>query len=112
MTLRDKLAALTAPCREVDAEIAEMFGVQVTVMPLSGPHDAHGLPVPHYTASLDAAVELIERQMPGKNWSVVRYENRTTIACLGEGDRVIADGRHTIPAVAMLLALVNAKGIE
>jgi hypothetical protein len=130
MTLRNKLQALTAPSREVDAEIAVMFQVPpvlmrhvdgLTVHP-DGPHlievrtangsDLGGFAAIPFTSSLDAAVELVERELPGKNWSVVRYENRTTIACLGEGDRVIADGRHSLPAVALLLALLEAKGIE
>jgi len=120
MTIRDKLKALTAPCREADAEIAVMFG-WAKDKPCDQWKDSLAIwsyggkwyrDPPRFTASLDATVALVEREMPGKNWSVVRYENRTTIACLGEGDRVIADGRHTFPAVALQLALLDAKEIE
>ena len=99
MTLRDKLKALTAPSREVDAEIAEAFGV----------------PNAHFTATLDASVELVEREMPGKKWSVVRYENNDTTPLIGDNADCAWDcawGDHQLPAVALLLALVDAKEIE
>jgi hypothetical protein len=101
MTLRDELAALTAPCREVDAEIAKAFGV----------------PNAHFTASLDDTAELVEREMfdaevglegqwlgrPG--W--VGWINRSQ-----PDPKVNGRGKHNLPAVALLLALVDAKGIE
>lgn len=112
MTLRNRLKALTAPCREVDAEIAVMFGVQVTVMPLSGPHDAHGLPVPHYTASLDAAVDLVEREIPGWWWALERVGGEHWAYIGGDISYVEARRKHKLPAVALLLALLEAKGVE
>jgi len=133
MTLRDKLAALTAPCREADAEIA----VMLQVLPANLQHIDDGLTVhpdtacPHlieiqtaeggyvggfaaisFTASLDATVKLVERELPGA-YTFLHNE-------LGEGEdgpiwtgyTFGHDGRHTLPAVALLLALVDAKGIE
>ncbi len=92
MTLRDKLKALTAPSREVDAEIAEMFGV----------------PNAHFTASLDAAVELVEREMPG-NWDVIRLHPYGTYSGAIQGRH---HSEHPIPAVALLLALLDTKGVD
>jgi hypothetical protein len=115
MTLRNKLQALTAPCREADAEIAEALTGKACIWsrPICGYRFADGgAEVPHYTATLDATVDLVEREMPGKNWSVVRFEDSDTITTIGDGDRVIADGKHTLPAVALLLALLEAKEIE
>ena len=112
--IRDKLKTLTGPCREVDAEIAETFGVQVTVMPLSGPHDANGLPVPHFTASLDATVELVERELPKviePEWSLETASGGYW-ACFGHERCTQSGALHKLPAVALLLALLDAKGIE
>ena len=92
MTLRDKLKALNAPCRDVDAEIADVFGV----------------PNAHYTASLDAAVELVEREMPGVRCGWERIHSEYW-AFVGQGKEAEA---HTLPAVTLLLALLAAKGIE
>lgn len=102
MPLRDKLAALTAPSREVDAEIAKAFKVPVTQLLCYPPIDA----TPKYTASLDAAVELVEREM-GWDWDIERYEGEAVVTLDG-----IHQHGHDLPAVAMLLALVNAKEIE
>ena len=62
--------------------------------------------MPHYTASLDATVELVEREM-GWDWDIERYEGEAVVTLDG-----IHQHGHDLPAVAMLLALVNAKGIE
>ncbi len=109
MTLRDKLKALTAPCREVDAEIAEALtgGACIWSRPICGYRFADGgAEVTHYTASLDATVELVEREI-GWDWDIERYEDDTTVTLDGIHQR-----HHAIPAVAMLLALLDAKGIE
>ena len=92
MPLRDKLAALTAPCREVDAEIADVFGA----------------PNAHFTASLDATVELVEREMP-ETWDVMYLRTFDTYSAT---IKRAYDGEHKLPAVALMLALLEAKGIE
>lgn len=109
MTLRDKLKALTAPCREVDAEIAEALtgGACIWSRPICGYRFADGgAEVPHYTASLDAVVELVEREMSERHWSVGKAVEGY-VACIPPA-RVL----HKLPAVALLLALLEAKGIE
>jgi hypothetical protein len=64
---------------------------------------------PAVTASVDAVLELIERELPGLNWSLVGFENAYAIASIGEGDAVVSDGKHPLPAVALLIAFLRAK---
>ena len=120
MTLYDKLKALTAPCREADAEIAEALTGKACIWsrPICGYRFADGgAEVPHYTASLDAAVELVEREMPEAEVGLegqwlgqpgwIGWINRSQ-----RDPKANGCGKHTLPAVALLLALVDAKGIE
>lgn len=136
MTLRDKLAALTAPCRELDAEIAVMF----RDCPKIGGDPDHWLmrnfppeawhsygkgcvavgegkncvnfTSAKFTASLDATVELVEREMPGWWWLVERIGGKHWAYAGGDIGYSEANGKHKLPAVALLLALLDAKGIE
>lgn len=108
MTLRDKLAALTAPCREVDAEIAKVFNVPVTHLLSHPPIDA----TPHYTASLDATVELIEREMPYAEVCLNIYGMAFAMVYNGGGPSKEVEHHHAIPAVALLLALLDTKGVD
>ena len=136
MTLRDKLAALTTPCREVDARIRNIFvgdfaycDAFYTCSNYPECSDGYGCGVewgmsdertsypkdwrederlPHYTASLDATVELVEREMPG-NWDVIRLHIYNTYSGAIQGKH---HSEHTIPAVALLLALLDAKASD
>lgn len=111
MTIRDKLNALTAPCREVDAEIAEALTGKACIWsrPICGYRFADGgAEVPHYTASLNATVELVEREMP-ETWDVMYLRTFDTYSATIKRDY---DGEHKLPAVALLLALLDAKEIE
>jgi hypothetical protein len=105
MTLQERLRDLTKPCREVDAEIAKAFGKTAFV---KSPYKSSCCECPHYTSSLDATVELVEREMPG-NWDVIRLHPYNTYSGAIQGKH---HSEHTIPAVALLLALVDAKGVE
>jgi hypothetical protein len=69
-TLITRLSKLDAPDREVDAEIDRAFGLLVDIYPLSGPMTDYPEPVGytetrHYTASVDAAIALAARVLPG-----------------------------------------------
>ena len=111
MALRDKLKALTGPCREVDAEIAEALtgGACIWSRPICGYRFSDGgAEVPHYTASLDATVELVEREMP-ETWDVMYLRSFGTYSAT---IKRAYDGEHKLPAAALLLALLDAKGIE
>ena len=112
MTTRNKLKALTAPCRGVDAEIAATFDPDLCF--IFDDEDEPNL-APHYTASLDATVELVEREMPEWNMTVWKFNagpesGRTHVRLsklpIFDG---FSDAEHTLPAVALLLALLDAK---
>lgn len=64
---------------------------------------------PHYTASLDAAIALCERAMPGWGWSVTR-KGGCSWACVNEPYATveIVRGEHTQPALAICIAIVKA----
>lgn len=142
MTLRDKLRALTAPCREVDARLHIQLNPTMPFMvdPGSVRHkrpaeckpvgevgfsgfDENGwraiadtIEAPRYTASLDATVELLEREIPGWNITVWKYnvgpESGITHVRLSKLPFFIglSEATHKLPAVALLLALLDAKG--
>ena len=138
MTLRDKLKALTAPCREVDAEIAVMFRDCPKVggdpdhwlmrnfppeawrsygkgcVAVGTGKDCVNFTSSKFTASLDATVDLVERELtkviepewsletaPGGYWACFGHERCTQSGAL-----------HKLPAVALLLALLDAKSID
>ena len=132
MTLRDKLQALTAPCREVDAEIAVMFRDCPKIggdpdhwlmrnfpptewrpygkgqVAVGNGRNAVNFTSAKFTSSLDATVKLVERKMPGVRCGWERIHSEYW-AFVGQGQEAEA---HTLPAVALLLALLDAKGIE
>ncbi len=138
MTLYDKLKALTAPCREVDARIRNIFVGDFAYCDANTGHTCSNYPkcsdgygcggewgmsdertsyprdwrdderLPYYTASLDAAVELVEREMPGNRygWERIHTEYWAFV------DPRLGCQNAPLPAVALLLALLDAKEIE
>lgn len=119
MTTRDKLKALTAPCRGVDWEIARAFDFydretskrQVRLPDGTWRGETWKL-VPHFTASLDAVVELIEREMPEAEVLLNIYGMAFAMVYNGGGPSKEVEHNHTLPAVALLMALLDAKEIE
>ncbi|MCO7737489.1 hypothetical protein NJB95_12820 [Brucella intermedia] len=113
-----RLSKLEGPDREVDAEIDRAFGLLVDIYPLSGPMTDYPEPVGytetrHYTASVDAAIALAERVLPGAN-RTIRKRYRTTSghidghvydAHVSGGD--VSTGANE--AIALLIALLRAK---
>ena len=82
-TLIDRVRAATGPDREIDADVYEALGYQVKRRPVrhSSVHKSHAtsvswryldsgrwLAMEYFTASLDAVVALIEREMPGAEY--------------------------------------------
>lgn len=122
MTLRDKLAALTAPCPSTDELVAyeagwtleEDEGRRAWWVPPGKDvsEDDCKLWPPAYTSSLDATVELVERELTKvvePEWSLTTAPGGYW-ACVGHEYSTQSGARHTLPAVAMLLALLDAKG--
>jgi len=104
-TLITRLSKLDTPDREVDGEIWEyMFGDK--------PVD-FSMPLMEYTASVDAAIALAERVLPGRN-RTIRKRYRTTNglidghvydAHVSGGD--VCEGANE--AIALCIALLRAK---
>lgn len=104
-TLADLIARvekLEGPDRVADKWLAALYG------PSGGPR------APYYTASLDAALALVERVLPDWRWSLFSWSadpNGPFVACMACDEPVTmsvsSDGRRS-PAVALILALLHA----
>lgn len=118
MTLIDRLSKLDGPDREVDAEIAvHLLGyTRVNRMekwpeakPIwdfyeGEPFNSNGVFIPKYTASVDAAIALAERVLPGCDMTIRSKHKMAWIDGL-KGE--IAYGAN--PAIAACIALLRAK---
>lgn len=133
MTLYETLQALTGPNREVDARIAMLFepegedGTYFRAPFISEIRDKDCVDgqywkcaisgrslrtAPKYTADLNAVIDLVEREIPractfldneDETWDGEPIWNATTHT---------HKASHTIPAVALLMALMDAKGFK
>ena len=67
---------------------------------------------PNYTASLDAAVALAERVLPGWMWSMTTGLGHTAAYVRDKSitapDKIEGDGYHATPALALCLATLKA----
>lgn len=140
--LIERLEKLEGPDREIDAEINGLShggrvhlvdledGVVVWEKPIDGMWVRRILKlsrVPRYTASLDAAVALVERVLPG--WSGVvdfgtespirRADLYSPVKEMGEDEygnpveiRDDAGGEGSTPAIALLIAALRALSQE
>ena len=88
------------PDRELDAELRRAF------LPLEYPG-----PKTAYTSSLDAAVALIERELPRHSWTIRRDRERMTAAFLWRQNyiRNVITVEGTSPPRALLIALLKAR---
>lgn len=100
----ERLQSLQGPDTDVDADIwCEIFAPDaVAIDP--------GVRFPPYTASLDAAIALVEKMLPGAKWTVskVGFAQIT----LDKKTRISSDDGQDInyanPAIALLIALFRA----
>ena len=118
--LLSRLQGLTAPDREVDAALWLEFAPGATRKQWSYIHTATGrechvdetrdvngrlIIVPELTSSLDAAVALCERVLPGYDWIVGHTNGGLTIhAQVGQNEMVFGE----TPAIALLIAILTA----
>lgn len=104
-----KLEALDGPSREVDLELTtKFFGGREADL-----HRAHGLHCYDFTSSLDAAIALVERMLPG--WliaSLGQDDGKKWHAELRQGYRTsystVALAGAPTPAIALLIATLKA----
>jgi hypothetical protein len=91
----ERVRGLTGPDREVDAVVFEFFGGLSWVVP------------PAYTASLDAVVSLIERELPSYRWQCGNDgPGISAFGFVGRDDEPAHLGET--PALALLLAALTA----
>lgn len=67
-SLIERLEKATGPDRELDSDICRACGFKL--YPFDRPSNDTLAEAPRYTASLDAAVSLCERVLPGRDWTV------------------------------------------
>lgn len=120
-----RVEAATGPDREIDVAIWQA----ATGEPPhyedhlgEGPFVQYGdsvwwVELPALTTSLDAALSLVERRLPGRNWLIGRGRLRATEPLYGaqimDGQAVIGEGEseHT-PALALCRAMLKALDAE
>lgn len=111
MTLIERLEALTAPDREVDAEIAKVMDTTVVRH-----HRESGTNITttncHYTSSLDAALTLVP-----EGWEWLREHLETMCVYLPKHNDVNSwdihiTGAHKTPAIALCIAALKARGVK
>lgn len=97
-TLIEKLKAATGPSAELDGEIWLQFG-----------SDAGVGRAWNYTASIDAALALVEEVLPGWSWVLNKQAEFSlwTEEFVGTLPRRQIDSDHKSPAIAILIALLN-----
>lgn len=112
-----KLEGLTEPCRECDEEVARLDGWiteeirEVGRFPFTVwvRNNFQTIAPPAYTASVDAVLELIERELPGAYTFLHNELEEGEEAPLWTGYSFGHEGRHPLPAVALLIAFLRAK---
>lgn len=107
-----KLEALDGPSREVDLEIAIATGAVPDEVAKYGPHlrRIEMRRVDPYTASLDAAIALVERVLPG--WTLMLDDRMGPSAKLLPPNQISSAEDRTKAAtlpIALLIALLRAK---
>lgn len=101
--LIERVTAAQGPDRELDRSIGRAFGVTETTFPQYEPGDV----MPSYTASIDAALALVERYLPGWSWSIGHDANGELHATIWHGVTE-HDEYGATPALAILAALLTA----
>lgn len=121
--LEAKLAAATAPSRELDVAIAEAIGYwrgplddsmrqliineKEAACDECGQGDKYVFPNECYTSSIDAAVALCEAKLPGGYWEV-RCNPFAGVRITGGSRPLIWVQKAASPALALCLAVVRA----
>ena len=112
--LLSKLEAATGPDMDLDAALAEFAGAQIKREPkprnwrVAEKRAGPWRNLPRYTSSIDAALALVERLLPGFDYILEHTNGGLTISCLlGTAD---PDKRAfgATPSLAILIALLRS----
>lgn len=109
LTLIERLEKLDGPCRECDAEIAELLGIQAWEYVKSG-FGSKEIIAPSFTDSIDAALTLVP---DGWELWTAFYLNCQYEVCFHIPDETSASttshGEHKYFAIAICIAALRAK---
>ena len=111
------LKEAAGPSRELDAEIDKLVSnwSHLRKAVHADTQEAFVLPtVPHFTASIDAAVALIEQVLPGAFWIMSRgrlqiEEPLYAIELLFGTDEILGEAESNSLPIAICLAVLRAK---
>jgi hypothetical protein len=128
--LLERVKNATEHNRELDADIATALGFKIEwkmanyIMELRPVIDwpPHGRePCPQFTASIDAALALVERKLPGWAYAIIHEEGRGNVAYVHNNQSAFEgwstrpnpnrrwhEVRAATPALAILAALLSA----
>lgn len=112
LALVERVVALKSPDRNVDRAIAPIIGIRVVDEghPLGTCYydeNHHGVPLPRFTASLDAALALVP---DGCNFEVTNTGYRPGATVCGQGVMGIHEGAYaSTPALALCAAALRAR---
>lgn len=112
MSLIDRLSKLDGPDREVDAEISIHFGAKPNMKlghELLGNYRVVPNTFPAYTASVDAAIALAERVLPGANVLIGWGQTKETKPWARIGVTPSHDATCFNLAIALCIAILRAK---
>lgn len=130
LKLAERVEALSGPDREVDSEIDRLTfrgpfedrlcGCMGNCLPGHPAYDGACVSVPHYTASLDAAMTLVPDVFSGQIW--LRFnegERNKPHAAIwshddgnGKPSRVNVEAKASTPALALCVAALRALAKE
>lgn len=114
VNLIERLEKAIGPDRELDWRIAEKFDIPErwptsALWPPFMPKSKYDKSIPAYSASIDAAVALVERVLPGWTWTL---DSGSSTATLWEQDSApehLHQVRGATPSLALCLAILRAK---
>ncbi|MEN3145711.1 hypothetical protein ABCW43_00190 [Neorhizobium sp. IRAMC:178] len=104
--LIEKLEKATCPDRDIDKAITELFGTK----------NDHGvlicagyLGIGMFTSSIDAAVQLCERVLPGWLWLVeAGGDSDYGATVVSDDSSICSDWHKSTPAIALCIAILRA----
>jgi hypothetical protein len=120
--LLERVRKATGPDRKIDAAIARLFDLPICIEPDCLPDVMRRIlarmdeggddpEVNAYTASIDAALALVERVLPGWSWSVGVNENHQfpqVVMARSHPTNKVVTVEGATPALAILAALMAA----
>jgi hypothetical protein len=119
IALAERVEALDGPDREVDRLICPLQGIRSkdeghSLGRCYYDANGHGVPLPAYTASLDAAMTLVPE---GWEWTISAYADGAIATCAPAAKAhptiLVGDGENALlPALALTAAALRARAAQ